>query len=218
MATVGTSPGYTTTPNVNIFSPRPTSPPPNAHQAYPSSSSTVNSTKSVAPPLTHPFPSTESLRLTSLRLDDLSDIERIGWTQDVYRLVDRYSRPHQEGSGASLKAHRISGPAMDLLNLSLPIIVSSTMHTDRAVSAPASYLKGMLLSSGICPDYLPKDPRQAFKEFENAARGGEHRGWFRLGRDYESVGDPGRAKECLERGVKRGDCESTYVSLTGCLS
>ena len=59
---------------------------------------------------------------------------------------------------------------------------------------------------------LPRDPRQAFKEFENAARFGEYRGWFRLGRDYESVGDVKRARDCLARGVKRQDCESIYVS------
>ncbi len=40
-----------------------------------------------------------------------------------------------------------------------------------------------------------RDARQAFKDFESAARGGEVRGWFRLGRDYETVGDLGRAKD-----------------------
>ena len=38
------------------------------------------------------------------------------------------------------------------------------------------------------------------------------RGWFRLGRDYETVGDIGRANDCFERGENRGDCECTYVS------
>ena len=90
-------------------------------------------------------------------------------------------------------------------------MISSTTSTDKSISALASYLKGVFLSSGICPNFLPRDPRQAFKEFENAARGGEHRGWFRLARDYEGVGDMARVKDCLERGVKRGDCECTYV-------
>ena len=40
-----------------------------------------------------------------------------------------------------------------------------------------------------------RDARQAFKDFESAARGGEVRGWFRLGPDYETVGDLGRAKD-----------------------
>lgn len=101
---------------------------------------------------------------------------------------------------------------LDLLDGAVPIIVSFTSHKNVELGAVASYLKARLLSTGCAPDYLPRDPRQAFKEFESAARNGEVRGWFRLGRDYEGVGDLVRAKDCFERGVKRNDCECTYVS------
>ena len=97
-----------------------------------------------------------------------------------------------------------------LLDIAIPIIISG--QGDPTVGPLCLYLKAKLSSSGSCPDYLPRDPRLAFKEFENAARGGESRGWFRLGRDYEGVGDLNRARDCFDRGVKRGDCESTYVS------
>lgn len=100
----------------------------------------------------------------------------------------------------------------DLVNQAVPIIISYTNHIHTNISALAIYLKAKLLSTGICPDFLPRDPRQAFKDFESAARGGEIRGWYRLGRDYEGVGDMTRARDCFERGVKRNDCESTYVS------
>ncbi|ORX39669.1 hypothetical protein BD324DRAFT_226097 [Kockovaella imperatae] len=207
-------------PSASIFSPRVASPPPGpgpgsraipAHQAFPSSSSTVVSAASTAPPITHPFPTLESLKASSGNLEHQSDAEKIAWAQDVYRVVERQTRPvHLSTSSETPKPRKVSGSLTVLLNLALPIIISSTSHSDREISALASYLKGIFSSTGLCPDYLPRDPRQAFKEFESAARGGETRGWFMLGRDYESVGDEGRARDCLDRGVKKGDTECNY--------
>jgi hypothetical protein len=100
----------------------------------------------------------------------------------------------------------------ELLNSAIPIIISFTTHSDKRLAALASYLQAKLLATGSCSDFLPRDPRQAFKDFEIAARGGEARAWFRLGMDYEVVGDSLRARDCYERGRVNGDCECTYVS------
>lgn len=109
-------------------------------------------------------------------------------------------------------AAHIPGKLAALVDRAAPIIISHTSHRNNHIASLASFLRGKLLASGSCEDYLPRDPRQAFKDFETAARGGEIRAWYRLGRDYETVGDIGRAKDCFERGQGKGDCEATYVS------
>jgi TPR repeat protein len=109
-------------------------------------------------------------------------------------------------------AARIPSKLAALTDRAVPIIISHSSHRNGHISSLASYLRGKLLASGVCEDYLPRDPRQAFKDFETAARGGEVKAWYRLGRDYETVGDDGRAKDCFQRGQAKGDCEATYVS------
>jgi len=54
------------------------------------------------------------------------------------------------------------------------------------------------------PTVFPPSPRDAFRDFEAAARAGYAPAWFKLGRDYESVGDIARARDCFERGVRNG--------------
>ena len=54
------------------------------------------------------------------------------------------------------------------------------------------------------PSVFPPSPREAFRDFETAARAGYAPAWFKLGRDYESVGDLARARDCFERGVRNG--------------
>lgn len=68
--------------------------------------------------------------------------------------------------------------------------------------AEATYLRATLASSGAWPDYVPPSPRAAFRDFEQAAKAGYPPAWFRLGRDYETVGDEKHARSCFERGVK----------------
>jgi TPR repeat protein len=100
----------------------------------------------------------------------------------------------------------------ELVGVAVPIIISTTSHPSTSLAATALYLRAKLLSTGGCPDLLPKDQRQAFRDFEAAAKSGEARAWFRLGRDYEGFGDSGRARECFDKGKNKGDCECTYVS------
>ncbi|WRT66913.1 uncharacterized protein IL334_003878 [Kwoniella shivajii] len=190
------------------------------HQSYPSSSSSSLSSASTAtePPRTILLPTIESIQDRVLTLDTAEDIDQITWAQDVLRLVDRHLTP-SGGGGPTDFTHPDAPPPntsklppalKDLLENAVPMIIVISTSTNTKASALACYLKAKMLSSGLCNDILPKNPRQAFKDFENAARNGEIRGWFRLGRDYEGVNDLSRAKDCYERGVKRGDCECTY--------
>jgi TPR repeat protein len=96
--------------------------------------------------------------------------------------------------------------------MAIPIIVSFTSHRSPTLAGSASYLKAHLLSTGSYPDGMPKDPRQAFKDFEVAAKAGESRAWYRLGRDYETCGEEERARSCFQRGARKGDGECLYVS------
>ncbi|KAF8471021.1 hypothetical protein JB92DRAFT_2838411 [Gautieria morchelliformis] len=86
-----------------------------------------------------------------------------------------------------------------------------------AHTAEALFLLGTLYAAGhlaappagdMRGPVVPASPRLAFRLFESAARAGSPsawggaRAWFRVGRDYEAVGDVGRARDCFERGVR----------------
>jgi hypothetical protein len=181
-------------------------------------SSASTSTSATAPPSTAPFPTTEGLSLTLPSLDGRSDIEQCLWAQDVLRVLERHLDPGGTMTGLPTPeiptpTTRIPSKLSALTDRAVPIIISHTSHRNNHISSLASYLRGKLLASGACEDYLPRDPRQAFKDFETAARGGEAKAWYRLGRDYETVGDDGRAIDCFQRGQAKGDCEATYVSV-----
>ncbi|WVR04992.1 hypothetical protein IAU60_002004 [Kwoniella sp. DSM 27419] len=189
-----------------------------SHQVYPSSSSSSISSASTVtePPRTFPLPTVEGLQAASVSLDALGDGDQLAWAQDVIRLVDRHLNASigptdftHPDTPPPTTAH-LPGPLRELLEMAVPIIIVVSTCPNAQTAATGLYLKAKLQSSGLCPEMLPKNQRLAFKDFESAARGGETRGWFRLGRDYEGVGDMQRAKDCYERGLKRGDCECAY--------
>lgn len=90
-----------------------------------------------------------------------------------------------------------------LLHPPLPIGQSGVMPS---WLAEALFLRGQVIATGIFPERyalpsgiwndanlplrLPKSPRDAFRDFEASARGGYAPAWFKLGRDYETVGRP----------------------------
>ena len=182
-----------------------------------SSSSFVSSVLTAnAPPVTYPLPTLESLRVSLYNLHSMPDRNRLEWAQDVVRVLERYlspgGQPTESYTDTPLPSRNIPRGVYNLLERAVPIIILYTTHSTPQLAALAGYLKAKLLASGAAPDFLPRDPRLAFKGYEEAARAGEVRGWVRLGRDYEGVGDLERAKDCFERGVERGDCECSYVS------
>lgn len=68
---------------------------------------------------------------------------------------------------------RVPETLKELLDHAIPIVISFTSHKNGTIAALACYLEGKLLASGSCQDFLPRDARQAFKDFESAARGAE---------------------------------------------
>ena len=134
---------------------------------------------------------------------------KVAWCKDVLSALDRAIQANGgtvgEGtakellSGSGGPAGGISEADMALLRLSntavatlmqilappLPIGPNNAMPPHLA---EALFLRGQVISSGTFPERLPKSPRDAFRDFEASARGGYAPAWFKLGRDYETVG------------------------------
>ncbi|KAL7422119.1 hypothetical protein Q5752_002762 [Cryptotrichosporon argae] len=167
---------------------------------------------SFAPSDVYIAPSLDTLR--NIPPDSAPAAIRLDWAQDVLRALDRHVHPLGLASDLTnpSEPNREPVPAVldELLDTAVPLVLSYTEHEDKRVACLALYLRSKLLSSGSCPQWLALDPRQAFRDAEAAARGGEARAWFRLGRDYESTSDEGRARDCFERGRANGDPECTY--------
>lgn len=82
----------------------------------------------------------------------------------------------------------------------------------------ALFVRGELLASGAFPTYVSKDLRSAFSDFEQSARKGWAPSWYRIGRDYEMVGDITRARNAYERGVKAHDVSSSFRLGVACIA
>ncbi|KIM21850.1 hypothetical protein M408DRAFT_333222 [Serendipita vermifera MAFF 305830] len=150
---------------------------------------------------------------------------KVAWCKDVLSALDRAIQANGSnlGDGPAIEllkgsggpAGGISEPDIALLKLSdaavatliqmlkppLPIGPNNSMPP---FIAEGLFLRGQVISAGTFPEVLPKSPRDAFRDFEASARGGYAPAWFKLGRDYETVGDLVRAKDCFEKGLQRG--------------
>jgi len=124
---------------------------------------------------------------------------KIQWCRDVLFLYDRQK----------------TAPDPELRRLA-PVAASVIQQTAATRPAPpeAIYMLGILESTGSIPEQIPHNPRNAFRDFEAAARGGHHVAWFNLGRDYENFGNNDKARECFDRGIKHGNAPNClYVRL-----
>lgn len=124
--------------------------------------------------------------------------QKAAWCKEVFKFVER-----------KLDANRISDPAL------IQLIDQAINAINRAANsqppiADALYLRGDLLASGSFPSYHPKDLRAAFNDFELSARMGYAQSWFRIGRDYEVLGDMTRARDAYERGCSVQDIGCIY--------
>ncbi|PVF94812.1 HCP-like protein [Serendipita vermifera] len=149
---------------------------------------------------------------------------KVAWCKDVMSALDRAIQASGSTPGeASAKELLLPPPGAsppsenDVTLLRLSDIAVSTLMGLLAPPLPigpnnsmppyiaeALFLRGQIIAAGSFPEKLAKSPRDAFRDFEASARGGYAPAWFKLGRDYETVGDLVRAKECIERGVQRG--------------
>lgn len=177
------------------------------------------------PILTASLPTIESLSVAAQSVATIDNPARkIAWSHQVLNLLDRMRNTEQ-----ALNPEVTTSTSTAMQNESLMAIVDQAVrqvvllandvisYAGTNIPLPsyipeALYLKGTLEQSGLFPHLVLKDLRQAFKDFEVAARNGFHAGWFKIGRDYESVNDWRRAKEGFERGVVAGEKNCLYVS------
>ncbi|KAJ3754676.1 HCP-like protein [Lentinula raphanica] len=147
---------------------------------------------------------------------------KVGWARDVLGLVDRASALVEVMGGNELGGGGGNGGAvviqdaklLELARTAIPMILDIAKSPSNPASAQAIaeaiYHRATLLASGAFPEFLQKNPRQAFRDFESAARSGYGKAWFRIGRDYEGFGDVVHARECFMRGVRVGEVGCLY--------
>ncbi|OJA15447.1 hypothetical protein AZE42_02225 [Rhizopogon vesiculosus] len=187
-------------PQYPPHSPRPPQPP-MQHQPPPRAQSAV-------PSLTAPLPTIQSLStaLPTIQQPAHDPALKLAWARDVLLLIDRTQQPSSTDIPAGPVS--IADPQLQrLASTAVPLIqqLSSTNQNPLPLhAAEALYLRATLEASGAYPDRIPHNPRQAFRDFEAAARAGFAAAWFRLGRDYENFNDAVHAKDCFERGAKLG--------------
>ncbi|KAJ3872193.1 hypothetical protein F5051DRAFT_456705 [Lentinula edodes] len=179
------------------------------HITHPPSSSSSSS-------LTAPLPTIPSLS-SSTPTPTSDPALKVAWSRDVLFLIER---AHALASG-SPPGEPINGPVLitdkpllDLANIAIPFLLQIASLPNPSPSTPyiaeSIYHRASLLASGAFPEYTPKNPRSAFRDFESAARAGYPKAWFRIGRDYEGFGDTTHARECFERGVRAGVAGCLY--------
>ncbi|KAF5335868.1 hypothetical protein D9757_015163 [Collybiopsis confluens] len=182
-----------------------------AHIHHPAPSSSGSSIDSNPPPsLTAPLPTIPALTqaMPTIQNPQHDPALRVAWVRDVLFLVDK---AHALATGTPV-GEPANGPVvildeglLRLAQIAVPIIISiaSTAAPGNNSLPPhvaeALYHRASLTASGSFPEHVQKNPRQAFRDFEQSARAGYGKAWFRIGRDYEGFGDLAHAKECFER-------------------
>ncbi|KAH8923364.1 HCP-like protein [Atractiella rhizophila] len=130
--------------------------------------------------------------------------QKVMWSREVLKFIERFQSSAASSSPNSPEAGRITDPQLvRWTDEALKFILGSSLPL-------ATYLQGELSSTGSFPSYRQKDLKVAFREFEAAANKGWPRAWFRIGREYETFGDSGRAVMAFENGRKKGDCGCIY--------
>lgn len=125
-------------------------------------------------------------------------LELLRWAMQVVKYVERMQ----------MSQTQIDQQVTQWVDEAILQIVQSASDPD--APGEALYARGDLLASGAFPTYVSKDLRSAFSDFERSARKGYAPSWFRIGRDYETLGDIARARSAYSRGVKLSDVSSTY--------
>ena len=180
-----------------------------------------------APDLTAPIPTTDTLTAAHRTLPARPSPEHVLFARDVLFLVDRtvtQQNPTADGQpqegAVSLPDPRLRRLADDAIAALLALLAAAPTAAPPLPPhmAEAFYLRGTLHASGAFPEHVPRNPRDAFKDFETGARGGFQKAWFKLGREYEAVGDVARARDCFERGMRGGVESCFYVSCIVSLS
>lgn len=133
--------------------------------------------------------------------------EQLAWVRAVLFLVDR-ATANESGEDHTGPAVFTDPTLGRLANEAAPLLL--TLASMTPAIPEAMYHRAMLAAQGTLPQFIPLNPRAAFRDFEVAARGGYHTAWFRLGRDYEQFNDHARAKDCFGRGIKADVASCCY--------
>ncbi|KAI0759270.1 hypothetical protein BD413DRAFT_675032 [Trametes elegans] len=175
------------------------------------------------PSLTAPLPTVAilSVQQSAITQSSANPARKIAWCKEVLALVDRAqqlsARSNSNSTDPAVGPAQIDDPELQkLVNVAIPIILQIASQAPHGPLPPhvaeAIYMRATCAATGIYPQFIPHDPRNAFRDFERAAKAGFHAAWFKLGREYENFGDVQHAKECFERGMKHG-VESCYYRL-----
>ncbi|KAI0642467.1 hypothetical protein C8Q79DRAFT_917162 [Trametes meyenii] len=227
-------------PQANVGFPQPLGPGPQQHQHGLSSSfADLNLSPRVQSPrtsppapaaardgppsLTAPLPTIAilSVQQSAIQQPSANPARRITWCKDVLALVDRaqqlLARTNSNSTDPAVGPAQIDDPELQkLVNVAIPIVLQISSQAPQGPLPPhvaeAIYMRATCAATGIYPQFIPHDPRNAFRDFERAAKAGYHAAWFKLGREYENFGDMQHAKDCFERGMKHG-VESCYYRL-----
>ena len=186
-----------------------------------SASGPSQKSSSEPPSLTAPLPTISSLiaALPSVQTPNNTPASKIAWCRDVVGLVDRlYVIPNQTGSAdpPSGPIHVADQELNRLVEIAVPMVLQYANPNPVPQQLPphvaeAIYLRAKFVSSGGYPQFIPQNPRMAFRDYERAARAGYATAWFKLGRDYENFGDSQHAKDCYERGIRNNNESCLYV-------
>ncbi|KAH9915623.1 uncharacterized protein B0H18DRAFT_1096908 [Fomitopsis serialis] len=189
---------------------------PRPHKLQPDLPANVPPVNTSAPAsLTAPLPTIPALiaLLPSIQQHGFDPAAKVAWCRDVLSLVTRAQQLTNSDYTAA-GGDPPQGPAriedaelQRLVDVAVPLIVQLAnvpAAPKPLYVAEALYLLATLESSGAFPLHVPPDPRTSFRHCEQAAKSGFHAAWFRLGRDYENFKDVEHARQCFERGVKRG--------------
>lgn len=145
------------------------------------------------------LPDTNSLREQRERtMSTNNELDKLRWSVQVLKFVERM-RASETETDESVQIW---------IEEAITEIVQCASHPQP--KPEALYARGDLLASGAFPTYVSKDLRSAFSDFERSARMGWAPSWFRIGRDYEMLGDIARARAAYGRGVNLSDVGCMY--------
>ncbi|KIJ38570.1 hypothetical protein M422DRAFT_258680 [Sphaerobolus stellatus SS14] len=146
------------------------------------------------------IPVIDSLCLAQRTLPNPHNPSWLPWIRDVVFLIERYSVPSQSQPGTV----EISHPILRALTASAASALIRILSSTPPHLPETMYLHSLLPANGAVNELIPFSRRDTYKDWENARTRGWNKVWLRLGRDYESVENFSRARDCFERGLRAG--------------
>ncbi|CCG80880.1 Putative uncharacterized protein [Taphrina deformans PYCC 5710] len=142
-------------------------------------------------------------KLISTKDKEQESERQLDWAVDVLRLCERKAgRQYHRSAGIS---NVINGPLNDLQHEAILIVQKQAKELG---SARAMFVYGTLLETGR--EDVPRDRPAALKLYKEASWFGYGRADYRLGVQFEKLGDIKKACEAYERGAGADDSACLY--------